>query len=118
MFIYTDIVLQDITAKAKLELKLLNSVATFQVLLEVAEFCIRWPLIATSLQLSHYSVSAIKSNTSMTESKKREEMLKKWKIDHREQATYRVLVKALLACEPQQHVLKACKVIASGKYIR
>ena len=109
-----ELTLQDVAAQAGIKsLDTLDQECSQKVLLHLAKHCVEWQLIGLHLELTDGDIAAVDGDN-QTVDKKRVGMLKRWKEQNAFNATYKVLVKALLACGRTSDAVNACKVIVSG----
>ena len=80
-------------------------------ILSLASFCDPWQLVGRHLGLSEPQISAIDGDNRSTDLK-RLGALQKWKEMFVFNATYRVLVGALIDCGKAQQAMDVCKYLA------
>ena len=87
-------------------------------ILSLASFCDPWQLVGRHLHLSEAQISAIDGDNRSTDLK-RLGTLQKWKEMFVFNATYRVLVEALIDCSKVQQASEVCKYLAQkeSRYI-
>ena len=73
-----------------------------------------WQLVGLHLKLTDSDISAVDGDN-RTVDEKRIGVLRRWKEQFAFQATYRLLIKSLLACGRTSDAVNACKAIISGK---
>ena len=73
-----------------------------------------WQLIGFHLELTDSDISAVDGDN-RTVDEKRVGVLRRWKEKFAFHATYRILIKSLLACGRTSDAVNACKAIISGK---
>ena len=72
-----------------------------------------WQLIGFHLELTDSDISAVDGDN-RTVDEKRVGVLRRWKEKFAFHATYRILIKSLLACGRTSDAVNACKAIISG----
>ena len=118
----TDMSVQHIATKAGVDLdKLMHPISSGMALLDLAEFCVQWKIIGKQLKLINDDITMIDTAESKTEAEKRTAMILKWKESCQSEATYKMLLEALLMCKTENgahQMLDACKCISLGKFNR
>ena len=111
----TSVSLHDVLIEAGLQsVDSLKQECSRQHLLSLAKnCCVDWRQIASHLELTDADVAAIDSDNRTTD-EKRIGMLVRWKEKFAFKATYKVFVKALLACGRTSDAIMACKIIVHG----
>ena len=106
------ITLQNVAAEVGVSMKILEQECNDQILLKLANFCVEWKLVGRHLKLTHAEITEVDGDN-CREKLKRVGMLEKWKQKFAFNATYRVLVEALLALNNTSDALKCCIEIKS-----
>ena len=96
---------------AKTGVRNLDQECSREDLLELSNFCDPWKLVGKHLQLTTPEINAIDEENKSVDMK-RLKVLEKWKESRAFMATYRVLVKALLACKKAQQAEEVCRILA------
>lgn len=89
----------------------LDKVCSHVDFLHVYKFIDPWDIIGHHLKLTQSQISALDSDYKTTDHK-RLGTLQKWKETFAHQATYRVLIAALLACGKAEQGLEVCKLLS------
>lgn len=109
-FSNTGITVEEIAAKADIKLSTLSKECSQNLLLNLAAVCIKWTLIGKRLGLTEADITAVDCDK-RTEEEKRVGMLEKWKERFSFKATFKSLIKALLAEGMSKHAFDAAKII-------
>ena len=102
--------------QADVKLNALSQECSSTVLVDLAEFCEDWQLIAKRLKLTKADITAIDVDK-RTEEVKRVEMLEKWKERFASQANGKTFIKALLAARKTRQAIEAAKIIGTGNVV-
>ena len=106
--------LEDLIARSGV--KNINKECTDEDILAFGDFCDPWQLVGVFLGLDTAQLSAIDEDN-RTVSLKRLGTLQKWKSRFAFNATYRVLINALLRCGKADRALKVCQILAQKEGI-
>ena len=103
----------EVANQAGVELDVLSQVCSSTVLVDLAELCEDWQLIARRLKLTKGDIRAIDVDK-LTEAVKRVAILEKWKESFATKANYKTFIEVLLAAGKTEQAIKAAKIIRAG----
>ena len=102
--------------QAGVKLDVLSQECSSTVLVDLAEFCEDWQLIARRLKLTQADIKAIDVDK-RTEEVKRVVMLEKWKERFASKANGETFIEALLAARKTRQAVEAAKIIGTGNIV-
>ena len=106
----------EVANQAGVKLDVLSQECSSTVLVDLAEFCEDWQLIARRLKLTQADITAIDVDK-QTEEVKRVVMLEKWKERFASQANGKTFIEALLAARKTRQAIEAAKIIGTGNIV-
>ena len=107
--------MQEVATQAGIDnLDVFDQECSQKMLLNLAKHCVDWTLIGLYLDLTRADIAAVNGDY-QTVDEKRAGMLGRWKEKFAFKATYRVFIKALLACGKTEDAVDACKIITKGQ---
>lgn len=107
--------MQDLTERHLSSQFLLDNELSEEHLREVSRIIDDHAIVGSELGLTDPEITAISSDASTQESK-RKEMLKKWKQKNAFKATYRLLIEALLRSSRADNAQVVCELLTKSKY--
>ena len=110
----TSISLQTIADRFNLEAKDLDKPCEDRLIPSLAKFVHPWRMVAQSLGLSEVDVDDIYSENNSGE-ERRIAALRKWKTRNGQEATYKLLVDALIRVQRVNTAEKLCQLLADDK---
>ena len=106
----------EVANQAGVKLHVLSQECSSTVLVDLAEFCEDWQLIARRLKLTQADITAIDVDK-RTEEVKRVVMLEKWKERFASKANGKTFIEALLAARKTTQAIEAAKIIGTGNVV-
>ena len=106
----------EVANQAGVKLDVLSQECPSTVLVDLAEFCEDWQLIARRLKLTQADITAIDVDK-RTEEVKRVVMLEKWKERFASKANGETFIEVLLAARKTTQAIEAAKIIGTSNVV-